>query len=369
MLYGLQFVPDHPVYRLDEVFGHFLNEGLKVDTFSSNCFPKWFEPVLSASPGLRRHCKAVHDKSRGHDQAILDSIIAVWKSQGNVQGLCENEKTKLELWGFAGCQDLIDALNRLFNFLYDETLESKSFEKAAGKSLLDPYSRFRGLDQRVCPFCGLNYYADRGGGTRNSYDHFLPRVYYPLAAVNFRNLVPMCDECNERPRKGTKDVLFRDEERTTRRRFYYPYSKPSGVALSVKCSKRPKPNSSGTWKVEIRAVKPSERTLVLGWNSVFGVETRFSARVKEGIEGWMGDFLNSKAYSAVPSVAELKRHLAAKAAWLSQPKQIRTRAEAALQSAAFSYMANDAPDDMLAGYAAMATSSAVVGIPTALGRN
>jgi len=52
---------------------------------------------------------------------------------------------------------LIQALCDLFNFLYDQTLESKSFEKAAGKSLLDHYNSFRGLGQRVCPFCGLNY--------------------------------------------------------------------------------------------------------------------------------------------------------------------------------------------------------------------
>jgi hypothetical protein len=369
MLYGLRFVPDHPVYRLHEAFGYFLDEGLRLETFDQKCFPKWFKPVLSASPGLSKRSRVVHSESRKHEQGVRDAIVAVWRSHAEVQSLCEDVKCKLEEWGFAA-QELIDQLFSLFNFLYDETLESKSFEKAAGKSLLDHYNSFRGLGQRVCPFCGLNYYADRGGGARNSYDHFLPRLYYPLAAVNFRNLVPMCDECNERPRKGTKDVLFRDEGRTTRRKFYYPYSTPGGVTLSVKCTKRPTPtNTSGAWTVNVKAIKTAENSLVRGWDSVFDIETRFSARVKEGMESWMRDFLNSRDYPDVPSVTRLRKDLSAKAAWLSKPEQLRSKAEAALQSAAFGYMAGDAPDDILAGYAAMATSLAVVGIPTALGRN
>lgn len=369
MIYGLQFVPDHPVYRLHEAFEHFLNDGLKIKTFGPRCFPVWFKAVLSVSSGLRARCKSVHEKSRKHDQLVRDSIVAVWKSQSDVQSLCEDTKFKLEQRGLTD-QDLIFALRSLFNFLYEDTLVSKSFEKAVGKSLLDHYNNFRALGQRVCPFCGLNYYADRGDGARSGYDHFLPRVHYPLVAVNFRNLVPMCDACNQRPRKGTKDVLFRDTGRTTRRKFYYPYCQPGGIVVSVKCTGRPKPaHPSGAWKVKVKATEPVEQPLVRGWDSVFEVEIRFSARVKEGIEMWMRDFLNSKAYSNVPSVAQLRRDLLAKVAWLSMPEQLRTRAESALQAASFRYMAEAAPDAVLDGYAQMATSEAVIGIPTTLGGN
>jgi hypothetical protein len=180
----------------------------------------------------------------------------------------------------------------------------------------------------------------------------------------------MCDDCNERPRKGTKDVLFKDAGRTMRRTFYYPYSKPGGVTLSVVCSARPKPeNPSGAWKVKVKAVKPGENRLVAAWDSVFDVQTRYSARVKEGLDGWMKDFLNTKEYATSPTVAQLRKDLATKAAWLSKPEQMRTKAEAALQAAAFRYIAAVSPDDMLAGYAGVATSLAVVGRPTALGNN
>jgi len=369
MFYGLQFVSDHPVYRLHEAFSHFLDVGLKFKTFGTHCFPKWFRPVVTASSGLFDRCRAVHSEAHKRKQAERDLVVAVWKSHSDVQRLCEDAKSKLVQWDCKS-NKLVDALRELFNFLYESTLESKSFEKAAGKSLLDHYNAFRALGQRVCPFCGLNYYADRDGGARSSYDHFLPRLYYPLAAVNFRNLVPMCDDCNERPRKGTKDVLFKDNARTTRRRFFYPYSKLGGVLLSIKCTKRPQPsNPSGTWKVKAIATKAGEQPLVSGWDSVFDVEARFSARVRESLDGWMKDFLNSKGYSNQPTVTQLRKALSKKATWLSLPEQVHSRAEATLQAAAFRYMAVDAPHAMLAGYTAIATSAAITGTPTVLHLN
>lgn len=369
MLYGLTFVRKHPVYRLHEAFGYFLDEGLKLEKFSSKCFPEWFKPVLSASPSLRSHCVNVHSESWKHDEAIRDSILAVWKSHDQIQSLCEDTTCKLEDWNFRSPQ-LIHALHALFDFLYEQTLESKAFEKAAGRSMVDHYNSFRALGQRVCPFCGLNYYADRDSGARASYDHFLPRSHYPLASVNFRNLVPMCDECNERPRKGTKDVLYEDQARKTRRSFYYPYSSPGGVAITVECTKRPQPAvPSGAWEVQTKALKATEQPLVAGWNSVFEAEKRFAARVREGLDGWMKNFLNSKEYAAAPTVDQLRRDLSAKSAWLSKPEQLPLQAEAAIQAAAFRYVANDASDEVVAGYAAIARSAAVVEIPSALNQN
>jgi hypothetical protein len=369
MLYGLQFVPNHPVYRLHVAFGHFLDDGLKLATLGPECFPDWFKPVFKASSGLRERCEAVHTEARKQKQVVRDSVVRVWKSHSEVHKLCEDTKCNLEEWGFKA-KKLIKALCDLFNFLYEQTLESKSFEKAVGKSLIDHYNSFRGLGQRVCPFCGLQYYEDRESGTRNAYDHLLARAHYPLAAVNFRNLVPMCDGCNKRPRKGTKDVLFEDGKRLNRRTFYYPFSQPGGIELSVACKQNPSPsNLLGEWKVTIRAAKAAESAQVLAWASVFDADRRFLARIKEGFDGWMKDFLSSRDYKATPTVAQLRQDLAAKAAWWAKPEQLRERIEAGLQAAVLSYMAQKAPDHVLAGWASRATSPAVVKPLTSLSNN
>jgi hypothetical protein len=111
------------------------------------------------------------------------------------------------------------------------------------------------------------------------------------------------------------------------------------------------------------------RAQVQGWVSVFGIATRYPARIRNGLKDWVRDFLNSKQYENRPTAKQLRRDFAAKAQWLSQNSQIKTIAEAALRAAAFQYLADDAPDDMLEGYAAMANSQAVLGIPSALNGN
>jgi hypothetical protein len=178
----------------------------------------------------------------------------------------------------------------------------------------------------------------------------------------------MCDDCNEPPRKGTKDVLFLDGRRHLRRTFYYPFSDVGGIKLSVNCTRRPKVGDLGEWKVKARPIKTGERVQVSAWKSIFAIEVRYAARVREGMYTWIMDFLNTKEYAKAPTVRRLRRDLSIKANWLSRPDQLRTKAEAALQAAAFRFLADGAPDDMIAGYAATATSPAVTTIPTKVQR-
>lgn len=368
MVYNLQFVDNHPVYRLNEAIGSFLQQGLNRKAFNDQCYPAWFAPVVSGSPALKRRMQEVFKLAKLKNQVVRDSIVRVWKGIEDIQKLCESVQTKLWTWEFADAA-LCKALADLFDYLYKETLESTKLNAAIGSSLRDHYESFIALGQAVCAFCGLKNYEDPQSGSRSSYDHFLPRRYYPLGTVNFRNLVPMCDRCNGASGKGSKDVLFTDKTRAKRRRFLYPFATNGGVELKTTCTKRPTPGNLGAWKISAKAIRNTEKTQVEGWVSVFGIDARYRARIRQGMEIWVKDFLNTKRYTKVPTVDQLRRDLALKGKWLSQVDQLRTKAEAALQAAAFLYLAQDAPNDMVAGWAARATSPAVVGIPTAFGRN
>lgn len=369
MIYSLTNVPSHGVYKLHTAIGHFLSNGLNRTRFDAECFPDWFKPVFNASPSLRGKTSSIYLKARRLKKGERESIHRVWKSQNEINLLCSKPSFAIEDWGFKNAR-LIKEIGDLCSFLYDNTLESKSFEKAVGGSLTDHYNAFRARGQGVCPFCGLSNYEDRDSKMRSAYDHWLARMNYPLAAVNFKNLVPMCDPCNRRPRKGTKNILYRADDPNKRQSFYYPYNKVSGVQIALKCVTRPTLGAPrGEWKVNATALKITERRLVKAWESVFDIETRFAARVQEGLDGWMKDFLNTKQYASTPSVVKLRHDLKTKAIWLSQSEQLRTWVESSLKAAAFRFLAHDAPDSMLAGYAAIATSPAVIGIRTALNNN
>ena len=59
---------------------------------------------------------------------------------------------------------------------------------------------------RVCPYCGKEWIMSTNR-TKRQIDHFLPKRKYPFFALNFYNLIPSCDLCNENPNKGQKDPL------------------------------------------------------------------------------------------------------------------------------------------------------------------
>ena len=366
MLYNLQFIPDHPVYRLNEAVGYFLEHGINRDRFNGDCYPDWFVPVVDAAPTLKKKFRKVFRKSSEVSQAVRDSIARVWRGNQDIQRLCESNRTRIQPWGFNN-EKLCEALAELLDFLYEETLKkSVTFTEVVGGSLQHHYASFLALGQTVCPFCGLSDYVDAQSGSRSGYDHYLNRMYYPLAAVNFRNLVPMCDDCNEAPRKGIKDVLFADPQRTTRRKFFYPFGANAGISLVTTCTQQPAPGNLGNWGVRIRGKRASEQAQVTGWVSVFGINTRYPAKIRQGVERWVKDFLNSRQYPNKPTVSRLRRDFASKASWLAQPEQTRTLAQSALQAAAFHYLANRAPNPVITGWAEIAMSPAVRGIPAAL---
>lgn len=65
------------------------------------------------------------------------------------------------------------------------------------------------LDLSVCPFCNHNYTItvnDYKGGikVKPDFDHFFPKSNYPLVALSFYNLIPICNTCNKL--KGNKEI-------------------------------------------------------------------------------------------------------------------------------------------------------------------
>lgn len=72
----------------------------------------------------------------------------------------------------------------------------------------------------ICPFCGLNKLKVSESINRDAYDHYVPKALYPFTSINFKNLSPMCHECNSDEKDDT-DTLF--EDNGTRRLVYFPF--------------------------------------------------------------------------------------------------------------------------------------------------
>jgi hypothetical protein len=103
-------------------------------------------------------------------------------------------------------------------------------------------------------------------------DHYLPRVEYPFAAANLRNLVPMGSRCNERY-KTTGDVLFKNGHR---RRAIFPYAY-TGTSVCLARSE-PFAGSQGhipRWEIDFTPDAEEVET----WNDIFEIRVRYSRDV------------------------------------------------------------------------------------------
>lgn len=79
------------------------------------------------------------------------------------------------------------------------------------------------LGVSVCPYCNRNYINSNTKTTNCQFDHFINKSKYPILAVSFYNLVPVCPSCNHI--KSTEDFSYSpyDDSITTDEMITFSY--------------------------------------------------------------------------------------------------------------------------------------------------
>ncbi|EKG40710.1 hypothetical protein Pav013_2220 [Pseudomonas syringae pv. avellanae str. ISPaVe013] len=143
---------------------------------------------------------------------------------------------------------------------------------------------FRSLKTKICPFCGIERVMNPEE-TAQDQDHYLAKSIYPFAAVNMRNLVPMCRCCN-RDYKKAVDVIR--DERGLRRTAFDPYNcvMPTISLLQSSIDMETSPPLP-RWNVEFIPASDHAET----WDSVFGIRTRYKRDIlNEYFDTWLRGF-------------------------------------------------------------------------------
>lgn len=137
-------------------------------------------------------------------------------------------------------------------------------------------------DEDKCPYCGYGDIKGQHHSKREAYDHFLPKGTYPFNSVNFKNLAPICHECNSSyklqldPTKHI-DPITRKNTGVRRKAFYSYAAAAPGISIDVTFS-----------TADIAKLNPSDITVVItapgrdeeveSWKDVFGIEERYKAK-------------------------------------------------------------------------------------------
>lgn len=116
-------------------------------------------------------------------------------------------------------------------------------------------------------------------------DHWVAKAQFPMLSVCKDNLIPMCDDCNEAPNKGT-DKVHTDG---SFQEWFHPYKRPPAGKFALKLL-------PVDLKVELESIDPIDAPRVVNLNGVFNLSERWSKevraeyrRVQRWLERWQVD--------------------------------------------------------------------------------
>ncbi len=235
---------------------------------------------------------------------ILNRFVAGYDINNNIARLCADKTlqplTYDELKGLHA--DLGHALQRFCSSLYGggSPFNTVHFDEFDRKHTADHYRQFMIVNnKRLCPFCGIHRIKGQFDGPRDAYDHYFPKSVYPFNSINFHNLVPMCDECNESYKKTREPIFSKKTDRANSRcKAYYPFD----LALTM-----PKFSVSVGHKdyetlthndVELTVEKDGCHEEVDSWLRLFNLDHRYRLLLTEESFGkdWIEDIFEAQLH-------------------------------------------------------------------------
>lgn len=287
------------LYWLDDVHKGFYRSMFAGNEFA-DCFPQTFNPVLQASAKTKEKFQRVFDSyeqlpqpSKIRFNALFNNHMQWLLYLDNAgQAVFRPEADLVEIW---------DDVKSLGGYLYSTTLDLVCYKNATlnpADSMDSHYEQFKNANGLVCCFCGTEEMMEEreiepedGAVTedekqwRASYDHYLPKKYYPFLAVDFDNLVPCCQKCNEKA-KGELDVLHCDDVRTL---AFNPFTDIAPVSLAA--SYEPY-NGTMVMRIDIADVDEFQNEKADTWNRTFKVLSRINRRLGSFSASWLAPILN-----------------------------------------------------------------------------
>jgi hypothetical protein len=197
--------------------------------------------------------------------------------------------------------DLEPLLKEFCNSLFTDIIHLKAVASRIGY-IADHYQAFvKENSGGKCPYCGYGDIKGLHHTKREAYDHYLPKGTYPFNSVNFRNLAPMCTECNsayklQKDPATNVDPITRKRGVTRRKAFYSYATVASGITVNVILKSTDIANLLPR-DMELEIAAPGRDEEVESWKEVFGIDERFKAKCCANNDGkaWLVQVIDEAA--------------------------------------------------------------------------
>ncbi|HIF9150963.1 hypothetical protein [Photobacterium damselae] len=332
---------------LNEVLKHFIqNASVMVQYRKASLFPKEFIDVHDNNKNaLDKKFKAVFEQIKCLNPSQKKQLKRMFINHQRTKRLCQDLVAIVDFSTYP--DNFKKSLKELGEYLYTSGLKNAQIRELAiakygdnNSTLYEHWVAFRRVNGVVCTFCGIQDYEeqlpdDSDTKWRPAYDHYLPKEKYPFAAVNFRNLIPCCYQCNSKS-KGTVDPC--DWSDSGRKQAKYPFDSNIVLGLKLKFVKE-NVAAEKPWVVELKDESDEAHQT---WNKVYKIKHRVTSRLNSNYVAWIRSHCPDCIGTA--DIEEKKEILMRKAKELaSQAKQQREYIHQANLMATLA----SAPDDIL----------------------
>lgn len=287
MRFNSIFVANHGIYQLHEDVLSFFQRAINLRTFRlASLFTQNLLNVINDSNDLERKFKAVFTNLNiaGINKTLVYQTIT---NNNQIQQLLTNNQFPLLSFPSPAYDALQLTIKALYSHLWKSTVTTQTCINNYG-SITEHYTLFdqvnKSTTDRICTFCGLEKLTNPKE-KRNEYDHYLNKDYYPYSAINFHNLIPMCDTCNKSPNKGVKNMIL-TENTGIRRLAYNPYSPVETFSLTL--NSLDLFGAQCAWQASTTCQNNNQGFLT--WKLIFNIDFRYSNYVDSSYERWLKNF-------------------------------------------------------------------------------
>lgn len=298
MLFSYKYVP-HEMEKMQEFIDFIFYE---VWCKARNNVPYSFE-LFEGNADLKELIESFHysdtkgaDFFNGHIERIyyffatlttsqIDQFRKWYQANNDIEKVCANDPAA-HIAHYDDIQlvhpDLSMQLAVFFKKLYSQQLLDLSALREKIGKIDDHYKKFMEANTSgKCPFCGIGDIKGVHHTKREAYDHYLPKSLYPFNSINFRNLVPICHECNS-TYKLSKDPI---NKAARRRKAFYPYANPDyDIEVSIDFHKLNIDDLTPE-DIQLRFWPPALDEEIETWKDIYGIEERYKAKCCSNNDG------------------------------------------------------------------------------------
>jgi hypothetical protein len=242
---------------------------------------------------------------KNHLTATQRAQVSRWYDHNNdIEALCANDSQKAP-GTYAQIRamhaDLETALKAFCQSMFTNVVHLKAVTHRTAEIDAHYDDFVTENDEGKCPYCGYGDIKGQQHTKREAYDHFLPKGTYPFNSVNFKNLAPMCHECNssyklQRDPLRHVDPISRKTGGTRRKAFYsYATAAPGiSIELTLSTASIDKLDQSD---ITMIITAPGRDEEVESWKDVFGIEERYKAKCcgKNDGKAWLQQIIEECA--------------------------------------------------------------------------